>query len=107
MIVGVIKETKEFENRVALSPDSVKLLRKKEFEVIIEKGAGEASYFSDQDYLDAGAKVGSAAEVFQADMLLKVNLFTLQEIAQMKEGSSCISFMYAYQHPRVIEALTA
>lgn len=107
MIVGVIKETKEFENRVALSPDSIKLLRKKEFEVVIEKGAGESSYFSDQDYLDAGAKVGSAADVFQADMLLKVNLFTLQEIAQMKEGSSCISYMYAYQHPQVIDALNA
>jgi H+-translocating NAD(P) transhydrogenase subunit alpha len=107
MIVGVIKETKEFENRVALSPDSVKLLRKKEFEVIIENGAGQSSYFSDQDYLEAGANVGSAAEVFQADILLKVNLFTIQEIAQMKEGSACISFMYAYQHPQVVEALNA
>ena len=107
MIVGVIKETKEFENRVALSPDVVKLLKKKEFEVIIEQGAGESSFFSDQDYLDAGAKVGSSSEVFQADMLLKVNLFTLEEIAQMKESSACISYMYAYQHPEVVKALNS
>lgn len=105
MIVGVIKETKEFEKRVALSPDVVKLLKKKEFEVIVETGAGEGSYFSDQDYLDAGAQVGPASSVFSSDVLLKVNLPTLDEIAQMKAGSACISYMYAYQFPEVIEAL--
>jgi NAD(P) transhydrogenase subunit alpha len=105
MIVGVIKETKEFEKRVALSPDVVKLLKKKEFEVIVETGAGEGSYFSDQDYLDAGAKVDTASAVFASDVLLKVNLPTLEEIAQMKTGSACISYMYAYQFPEVIEAL--
>lgn len=105
MIVGVIKETKEFEKRVALSPDVVKLLRKKEFEVIIESGAGEGSYFSDQDYIDAGAKVGSASEVYGADVLLKVNLFTVEEVAKMKDGSGCISYMYAYQYPDVLDAM--
>jgi NAD(P) transhydrogenase subunit alpha len=105
MIVGVLKETKEFEKRVALSPDVVKLLKKKEFEVIVETGAGEGSYFSDQDYVDAGAKVGQALEVFASDVLLKVNLFTLDETAQMKDGGACISYMYAYQHPEVIDAL--
>ncbi len=105
MIVGVIKETKEFEKRVALSPDVVKLLRKKEFEVIVETGAGEGSCFSDQDYLDAGAIVGPASAVFSADVLLKVNLFTREEVAQMKDGGACISYMYAYQHPEVVDAL--
>lgn len=107
MIVGVIKETKEFEKRVALSPDVVKLLIKKGFEVIIESGAGAGSYFSDQDFLDAGAKVGAAAEVYPADVLLKVNLFTPEEVAQMKSGGACISYMYAYQHPEVLEAMNA
>mgnify|MGYP000412450845 CR=1 FL=1 len=43
MIIGVVKETKEYENRVALSPEVVKLVRKKGFEVIVESGAGERS----------------------------------------------------------------
>jgi NAD(P) transhydrogenase subunit alpha len=64
MKIGVIKETKEFEKRVALSPDVIKLLKKKEFEVIIESGAGEGSYFSDQDYRDAGAEVSDLSGVF-------------------------------------------
>jgi H+-translocating NAD(P) transhydrogenase subunit alpha len=105
MKIGVIKETKEFEKRVALSPDVVKLLRKKEFDVIIESGAGEDSYFSDQDYRDAGGEVSNFSGVFSSDVILKVNLPTLGEIAQMKQGSACISYMYAYQHPDIIEAL--
>ena len=107
MLIGVLKETKENERRVALSPDVVKLLKKKEFEVIIESGAGEGSYFSDEDYIQAGAKVGSREEVFESDVLLKVNQFTLEEIGQMKEYASCISYMYAYQYPQLIEALNA
>lgn len=105
MKIGVIKETKEFEKRVALSPDLVKLLKKKEFEVIIESGAGEGSYFSDQDYQNAGAQVSDISAVFSSDVILKVNIPSLDEIGQMKQGSACISFMYAYQHPEIIEAL--
>ncbi|MFL0685822.1 MAG: Re/Si-specific NAD(P)(+) transhydrogenase subunit alpha [Algoriphagus aquaeductus] len=107
MQIGVLKETKENERRVALSPDVVKLLRKKEFEVIIESGAGEGSYFSDEDFKAAGAEVVPASAVYQADVLLKVNLFSLDEIARMKEKSACISYMYAYQFPQIIEALNA
>ena len=105
MKISVIKETKDFEKRVALSPEVVKLLKKKEFEVTIESGAGEGSYFSDQDYQNAGAVISSAAAVYDSDLILKVNIPTLEEIAQMKQGSSCISYMYAYQHPEIIEAL--
>lgn len=105
MKIGVIKETKEFEKRVALSPDVVKLLRKKEFDVIIESGAGEGSYFSDQDYRDAGAEVSDLSGVFFSDVILKVNIPTYGEIAQMKQGSACISYMYAYQYPEIIEEL--
>lgn len=107
MLIGVLKETKEYERRVALSPDVVKLLKKKEFEVIIESGAGDGSSFSDEDYIQAGAKIGTPTDVFTSDILLKVNSFSVDEIAQMKEYASCISYMYAYQHPEMIDALNA
>lgn len=106
MKIGVIKETKEFERRVALTPDVVKQLLKKEYAVLIEKGAGESSYFSDKDYTDAGASVLSQEEVYSgADLLLKVNAFTTAEIAKMKTGSACISYMYAYNQPEMVEAM--
>ncbi len=107
MIIGVVKETKEYENRVALSPEVVKLVRKKGFDVVVEAGAGEKSYFSDQDYEASGATIGSTKSALEADLILKVNLATLQEIAQMKEGAAYISYMYAYQHPEVIAAFNA
>jgi len=106
MKIGVIKETKEFERRVALTPDVVKQLLKKEYAVLIEKGSGESSYFSDKDYTDAGASVVSQEEVYSgADLLLKVNAFTPAEIGKMKTGSACISYMYAYNQPEMVDAL--
>ena len=107
MIIGVVKETKEYENRVALSPEVVKLLRKKGFDVVVESGAGEKSYFSNQDYEAAGATIGTSKDAFGADLVLKVNLATPQEIALMKEGAAYISYMYAYQHPEVLAAFNA
>ncbi len=107
MIIGVVKETKEYENRVALSPEVVKLVRKKGFDVVVESGAGDKSYFSDQDYEAAGATIGSSKAALKADLILKVNLATLSEIAQMKEGAAYISYMYAYQHPEEIAAFNA
>lgn len=106
MKIGVLKETKEYERRVALTPDVVKQLLKKGYSVLIELGAGETSYFSDKDYLDAGASVMSPDEVYSgADLLLKVNAFTTSEIEKMKSGSACISYMYAYNQPEMVEAL--
>ena len=105
MVIGVVKESKEFENRVALSPEVVKLLVKKEFNVVIESGAGESSFFSNQEYQEAGAKIGTSKEALAADLILKVNLVSLEEVAQMKEKSACMSFMYAHQHPEVLQAL--
>lgn len=102
MKIGVLKETKEYENRVALSPDVIKLLIKKEFEVSVESGAGTGSYFSDEDYKAAGASIVAKTGVFDSDVLLKVNIFSSEEVAQMKEGSACISLMYAYTHPEIL-----
>lgn len=107
MKIGVVKETKEFERRVALSPDGVKLLIKKEYQILVEAGAGEASYFSDQDYVDAGAKVVSKSEALDVDVILKVNQMTLDEVAEANEGAACISYLYAYTVPELITAFLA
>jgi len=107
MKIGVVKETKEFERRVALSPDGIKLLIKKEYQIRVESGAGESSYFSDQDYLAAGAIVVSKSEALAVDVILKVNPMTLEEVAGTNEGAACISFLYAYTVPELINAFIA
>ncbi len=107
MKIGVLKETKPFETRVALTPDLVKQITKKGFEIIIENKAGVSSSFSDDSYVNAGANIGSKNEVCQSDVVLKVNAMTLEEIGLCKEGNISISFLYAYTIPEVVNALKA
>ncbi len=71
--IGVLKEVIEGERRVALVPEDVKKLREKGLEVLIEKGAGEGSYFSDEEYEKEGARILSFSEIAkEADVFLKV-----------------------------------
>ena len=74
MIIGIPKDTKEFESRVAITPDSIKKLTKSGHEIWIQSNAGKEASFSDQSYLDAGAKIcNSQEETFSSDIILKVN----------------------------------
>jgi NAD(P) transhydrogenase subunit alpha len=107
MIIGVAKETKTKENRVALTPDVIKDIIKKGFRVQIESGAGLKSFYNDHTYQAAGATVVSRDEVYgQSDVVLKVNPPSGEEIATMKKGAILISFMWAASNPALVEACT-
>jgi NAD(P) transhydrogenase subunit alpha len=109
MIIGTVKETKASENRVALSPEVVKNLIKQGFECCIETGAGVASNFSDAAYEAAGAKIAQSTKDVcnQSDVLVKVNAPSNEEIADLKEGSALISFIYHLNNADLISALNA
>ncbi len=96
MRIGTIRESREGENRVALSPNVCKQLIKNGFECYIESNAGLNASFLDEAYLEAGAKIcATASEVFQnADVLCKVNAPNDGEIAQLREGTALLSFVY-------------
>ncbi len=73
MIVGVPKEIKDNEYRVSMTPGGVHLLVDAGHTVLVETNAGEGSYFPDEDFIEAGAKITSAEEVWrQAQMIVKV-----------------------------------
>ncbi|HHT9154013.1 MAG TPA: NAD(P)(+) transhydrogenase (Re/Si-specific) subunit alpha, partial [Candidatus Hypogeohydataceae bacterium YC40] len=74
MKIGIPREIKEGETRVALIPAMVGELVKVDFQVLVENGAGSRAYFSDQEYQDAGAQiVADATSLYQqADVILKV-----------------------------------
>ncbi len=92
LFIGVPKETTFQENRVVLVPDGVELLVRHGHEVIIETGAGESAHFSDHEYSEAGARiVSSSAEVFKADLILKVQPVTMSEMEHMKPRQTLIS----------------
>jgi len=74
LIVGVPREVREFEGRVALTPDAVARLTAATTRVLIEQGAGELSGFRDQEYRDAGAEVVADAVTLYGEAMLIVKV---------------------------------
>ncbi|MDO9260931.1 MAG: NAD(P)(+) transhydrogenase (Re/Si-specific) subunit alpha, partial [Flavobacteriaceae bacterium] len=108
MKIGILKEHREGERRVAVSPTIAKAFIAKGFECLVEEGAGFTSSYNDADYENVGTKVLTQKEVFdQANLLVKINPFIEQEIAQLKEGQVTISTLYHMSHPELVEALMA
>jgi alanine dehydrogenase len=90
--IGIPKEISSQENRVVLTPEAVGLLSNNDIQVVVESGAGLHAKFKDQDFSDAGAKITlSRKEVLAADVVLKVDPLTIEEISQMTPGSCLIS----------------
>ena len=107
LFIGIPKEQEDLENRVCLTPEAVALLINNGHEVIVETGAGNNAKFSDNEYSEAGAKIGySAQEVFAADIVLKVEPPTLEEINYMKHGKTLISALQmASLTPELLQAI--
>ncbi len=102
MILGVLKESREGESRVSLTPQVVKQLTAKGFKVIVEPSAGEASAFKDSDYVLAGAEMHALADLLQkADVAVKINPPSYQEIQNGKKGLIWMSLMYHLTNPEL------
>ena len=93
MRVGVPKESREGERRVALIPDVVQSLTGGGIEVAVESGAGESAGHPDSEYSDAGASVGSADDSWGADVVVKVALPTIEEIGRLRSGQVLIGHL--------------
>lgn len=107
MTLGVPKEIYPDEQRVALSPDAIKKLRKKGFNIIVESGAGTGAKFPDKEYVEAGARIGDVKEAFNADLVLKVRPPLLDEVGRLGKGKSLMSFIYPAQNLELLELLKA
>lgn len=115
MKLAIPKEILPGETRVAVIPDTVKKLVAKGYEVTVESGAGQPSFFEDGDYEKAGAKIESSLETLlgTADVVLKVqkpmqNEKTgKHELDMMKEGSVLISFLFPHSNPDLVKKLTS
>jgi NAD(P) transhydrogenase subunit alpha len=106
MLIGIVKESLSGENRVAASPPMVEKLINLGYQVIVQSGAGSKSSINDSDFAAAGAQITKQAEdCWQADILLKVNAPTLDEVELMKSGATLISFIQPAQQPELLTAL--
>ncbi|TKI08069.1 Re/Si-specific NAD(P)(+) transhydrogenase subunit alpha [Martelella alba] len=107
MRIGVPKERLANEARVAATPKTVEQLLKLGFTVAIESGAGKSASFEDAAFQAAGAAVTDTADVWQADIILKVNAPTDEEIPLIKSGATLLSFIWPAQNPALLEKLSA
>ena len=107
MKLGIPKETRSDEARVAAVPDTIKKLVAMGFNVIVEKDAGELASISDAAMVAAGAKIASAGEAYAADVVFKVRPPSQQEVSQMKKGATLISLMEPLSNNGVDQLLKA
>lgn len=107
MILGIPKETREGENRVAISTEVTKQMVKAGHQIRIAAGAGYKAGQLDESLKAAGAEiVADNASVFSSsDVVILVNPPTLEQAAQIKEGAALISFLYAYTQPDLVKVL--
>lgn len=103
MQIGIVKEILAKENRVAATPDSVMKLIKQGFSVVVEKNAGKNASFSDQAYIDAGAAIVDTNTCWQSALVLAVNAPALDQIEQMSEGATLVSFIQPAQNDALIK----
>ena len=93
MKIGVPKEIKDKENRVALTPEGAKILTSMGNEVLIEKDAGLGSGFSNEEYSNSGAKITEAKEAWNSDIVVKV-----KEPLESEYGHLNGQILFTYLH---------
>ena len=105
MLIGVPRETKQGERRVAATPATVTQLIKLGYEVLVESGAGDPSSFTDEAYREAGAQIGSDAQAWGAPIVFHVNAPDTAQIALLEPGAYLVSMMAPAQSPELLQAL--
>lgn len=107
MKIGIVKEIKECEYRVAAVPSAVTELTRRGHQVYVEQGAGVGSGYSDADYQAAGAEIfADAADVWnQVDMIYKVKEIFSEEFQYLREDLIVFTYIHSNAHKEQTEAL--
>ena len=93
MKIGIPAETRAGETRVSATPETIKKLLSAKHQVIVQSGAGVQASVTDEAYLLAGAQIGTAAEAFACDMVLKVRAPSAEERALIKSGTVVVGML--------------
>ncbi len=107
MKIGVAKEIKESEYRVAAVPSAVTELTRKGHEVIVEHDAGLGSGYTDEDYIKAGAKIATKAEDIwnNVDLIYKVKEIFPEEFQYLRKDLIVFTYIHSNAHKDQTEAL--
>ncbi|MDO9633009.1 MAG: alanine dehydrogenase, partial [Humidesulfovibrio sp.] len=102
MIIGIPKEIKTLEDRVSMTPGAVETLVRRGHMVLVESGAGVGSGLPDAEYAAAGARMGTAAEAWAAEMVIKVKEPMAAEYKYLRPDL----LLFTYLHLAADEAQT-
>jgi alanine dehydrogenase len=94
LVIGIPKENDIYESRVPLTPEAVEVLVNAGHLVYIERGAGMSANYFDTDFSEKGGLIVDTADVYKADIVLKIAPLTLQEIGFLKENQIIISSLH-------------
>jgi alanine dehydrogenase len=108
MLIGLPKEIKDNENRVGMTPSTVKALTRCGHQVMVEKGAGEGSAITDAEYRTAGAQlVTTAEEAWSAQMVVKVKEPVAAEYQYLRQNLLLFTYLHLASDKPLTEALLA
>ncbi|WP_028654531.1 Re/Si-specific NAD(P)(+) transhydrogenase subunit alpha [Nocardioides sp. J54] len=108
MLIGIPRESKPGETLVAATAKTVSQLTNLGYDVIVETGAGESADQPDSAFAAVdGVRVGTPEEVWAADVVVKVNAPTDEEIGRLRRGATIISMMAPARSPELLERLQA
>lgn len=106
--VGVPREVKSAEHRVAMTPDGVRELERHGIDVVVESGAGEGASISDADYIAAGANIAPTAdEAWAQQMVVKVKEPKSEEFEFLRQDLTLFTYLHLAAYPEVAKALLA
>ncbi|GAA3835904.1 Re/Si-specific NAD(P)(+) transhydrogenase subunit alpha [Nocardioides panacisoli] len=106
MLIGIPRETRPGETLVAATAKTATQLTQLGYDVVVESGAGDAADQADSAFTDADIRVGSADDVWAADVVVKVNAPTQEELGRLRPGATIISMMAPMRSPELVEQLS-
>ena len=105
VVVAVLRESAEGERRVALTPEVAKKLKARGAHIVIEKSAAASAYFADAAFADAEVVADGPTALSRADVLLRVQPPSVEEIGHLKEGAVVIAHLQPHLGPERVKAL--
>ena len=105
VVVAVLRESAEGERRVALTPEVAKKLKARGAQIVLEKSAAASAYFADSAFADAEVVADGPAALAKADVLLRVQPPTVEEISHLKPGAIVIAHLQPHLGADRVKAL--
>ena len=107
MIVGSLTEDRNFEQRIAITPEIIKKYKNLGYDIVLSKGYGNHLGINDKDFSDQGVNILNSSEevISKSDLILQHNILNQQNLKAMKEGQTLIGVLDSYKNEEQLKNL--